>query len=67
MRKANVSIRVDADTVQRLVGVGGLELPAERAKALLPLFSALMASWNRLSPVDPGWAGRPAPEGERKA
>ena len=61
MRKANVKITVDAETVRRTVALGGLDLPMDRARALLPLFSALMASWQRLDPVDPDWAGKPVP------
>jgi len=66
MRKAAVKIRLDAETLQRLVQVGGLDIPVERARPLLVLFSALMASCSRLTAVDPDWAGKPVPERERK-
>jgi len=66
MRKAAVKIRLDAETLRRLVQVGGLDIPPERVRPLLVLFSALMASCNRLASVDPDWAGKPAPERERK-
>jgi hypothetical protein len=56
---------LDADGLRRVARLGGLELPEERAAALLPLYSALMSSCDRLSKVDPAWAGKPGPERER--
>jgi hypothetical protein len=67
MRKAAVKLRLDAETLQRLVQLGGLDIPPERAKALLPLFSALMASSNRLAAARPEWANKPGPAMEKKA
>jgi len=66
MRKAAVNIRLDAGTLQRLWEGGGLDIPLDRARPLLVLFSALMASCNRLAAVDPEWAGKPPPERERR-
>jgi hypothetical protein len=67
MRKAEVKHRLDAGTLQRLVQVGGLDIPPDRAKALLTLFSALMASCDRLAAAQPEWANRPGPGMEKKA
>lgn len=50
---------LDADTLARLARLGGLDLPPDRAAALLPLYKALMASCYRLGAVDPNWAGKP--------
>ena len=66
MRKAVVKIRLDAEMLQRLVQVGGLDIPLDRARPLVVLFSALMASCNRLAAVEPDWANKPGPGRERK-
>jgi hypothetical protein len=66
MRKAAVKIRLEAESLQHLVQVGGLDIPLDRALPLLVLFSALMASCNRLAAVEPEWANKPGPERERK-
>jgi hypothetical protein len=57
---------LDAAALRRAARLGGLELPEDRATALLPLYSALMSSCDRLANVDPDWAGKPGPERERK-
>jgi hypothetical protein len=57
---------LDAAGLRRVVRLGGLDLPEERAAALLPLYSALMSSCDRLRKVEPGWAGKPAPARESK-
>ncbi|HVY98052.1 MAG TPA: hypothetical protein VHA35_01025 [Dongiaceae bacterium] len=56
---------LDAAGLRRVVRLGGLDMPEDRAAALLPLYAALMSSCDRLAAVDPGWAGRPAPEREK--
>jgi hypothetical protein len=57
---------LDAANLRRVARLGGLDLPEERAAALLPLYAALMSSCDRLVRVDPAWAGKPAPDMERK-
>jgi hypothetical protein len=57
---------VDTAGLRRVARLGGLDLPEDRAAALLPLYSALMSSCDRLVKVDPDWAGKPAPEREKK-
>jgi hypothetical protein len=57
---------LDAAALRRVARLGGLELPEDRAAALLPLYSALMSSCDRLAAVDPDWAGKPAPEREKR-
>ena len=55
---------LDAAGLRRVARLGGLDLPEDRAAALLPLYSALMSSCDRLVRVDPDWAGRPEPKRE---
>ena len=57
---------LDAAGLRRVARLGGLDLPEDRAAALLPLYAALMSSCDRLAKVDPDWAGKPAPEREKK-
>ena len=57
---------LDAASLRRVARLGGLDMPEARAAALLPLYSALMSSCDRLANVDPDWAGKPGPERERK-
>jgi hypothetical protein len=57
---------LDGASLRRVARLGGLDMPEERAAALLPLYSALMSSCDRLVKVDPAWAGKPGPEMERK-
>jgi hypothetical protein len=57
---------LDAAGLRRVLRLGGLDVPQDRAAALLPLYSALMSSCDRLAKVDPDWANKPAPEREGK-
>jgi hypothetical protein len=57
---------LDAAGLSRVAKLGGLDLPADRAAALLPLYAALMSSCDRLVKVDPDWAGKPGPEREKR-
>ena len=57
---------LDAAALCRVARLGGLDLPEDRAAALLPLYSALMSSCDRLVKVDPDWAGKPGPARENK-
>lgn len=63
---AKSTASLDATGLRKVARLGGLDLPEDRAAALLPLYSALMSSCDRLEKVDPDWAGKPAPERERK-
>jgi hypothetical protein len=56
---------LDAGSLRRVARLGGLDLSEERAAALLPLYSALMSSCDRLVKVNPAWAGRLPPDMER--
>jgi hypothetical protein len=57
---------LDAADLHKVARLGGLDIPEDRAAALLPLYSAVMSSCDRLVAIDPDWAGKPAPERERK-
>jgi len=58
------AIDLDEILLRRLVRVGGLDLDSERARALLPLASALLASCNRLAALDLATGGGCGPDGE---
>jgi hypothetical protein len=60
---------LDAALLRRMAELGGLKLPAERAQTLLPLAKALLASCEKLEPLDlsaKGGAGPLAPWGGLK-
>jgi hypothetical protein len=55
---------LDETLLRRLLRVGGLDVTSERARALLPLASALLASCDRLAALDLATGGGCGPDGE---
>lgn len=55
---------LDEALLRRLLRVGGLDVNSDRARALLPLTSALLASCDRLAALDLALGGGCGPDGE---
>ena len=58
------AIDLDETLLRRLLRVGGLDVDSERARALLPLASVLLASCDRLAALEFAIGGGCGPDGE---
>jgi hypothetical protein len=60
---SNTAIELDAETLRRCLRIGGLEVSAERAAALLPTVAALLAACERVAALELSCQGGSAPSG----
>jgi hypothetical protein len=58
------AIELDENALRCLLRAGGLAVSGERARSLLPLASALLASCDRLAALDLAIGGGCGPDGE---
>jgi len=62
----HAAIELDAETLRRCLRLGGLELSAERAAALLPVVAALLGGCERVAALDLSCEGGSGPIGTDK-